>query len=803
MNRGLNGFPTRDSVVTSVDPYAPLEDGGYAVVAESVRQGDLVCVNGTAEGAFPIEYGAVLPGGVADAAYGSATTVAGSLTGMKAVTFAGGVTGESVVGYSTSTSTYGPGAAIEAVSITRVRACVLTGGNYAAVVRGAGANFYPSGEVMRASDGVTVRVYESYASVTCTTVDCAALSNGNFVVAYGHSSGVLEFVIRGAAGASVKTATAISNPGGICYGVGVAGLVGGNFVVAYANDAAAPDDVRFTILDNAGTTVVVADTQIATGAALLSVAVASLSGGGFVVAWQDTGNDPHFRVYDSAGTAVSADTEIEAATMDATQDAIDVVGLNDGGFVVAYADSTNVKFARFNAAGTLQGSITSVEAVTADAVSVSVMPSGDFVVAYTNSTTSVKAAKFNPLGGVIDAPGVVEGVNSNTRGVAVACLQANINAIIYCNAATDLRQSRTSFSGTSSFQRYSSAGVAQGALTAVVANPTPASCATRLANGGFVYAYTTVNNIPVFTVWSRGGVVQVTETVAEAVYSRWISASALPNGEFALAWESLYDGLVRFGRYSAAGVLQGSLTTVEATTAVRGAVAGLRSGNFAVGYVNSAGTPRFAIFNAAGTPVAAPATLEAVTTAWIDAAGLSTGGVAFLYGPSSTSVKYITKTATGAAGIAATVVETVNNTAGGVGALPGGEFVVAYKNSTTNLRYAKYSAAGVLQGSLGTVEAKNIVAVSCGSLNNGALWIAYASLTDTDVRFTRYVSPAVVLGVADRAAAPGETVAVRTAGMFTLRDNWGTPQVFDHSTATPVRGNRGTIFGKTATLNGV
>jgi hypothetical protein len=250
-------------------------------------------------------------------------------------------------------------------------------------------------------------------------------------------------------------------------------------------------------------------------------------------------------------------------------------------------------------------------------------------------------------------------------------------------------------------------------------------------------------------------------------------------------------------------VRQGSLTTVEATTAVRGAVAGLRSGNFAVGYVNSAGAPRFAIFDAANAQVTAPATLEAVTTAWIDAAGLSAGGVVFLYGPSGTSVKYITKTATGGAALAATPVETVNNTAGSVGALPGGEFVVAYNNSTTNLRYARYSAAGALQGSLGTVEAKSVSAVACGALNSGDFWISYASLTDSDVRFVRYASPAVILGVADRAAAPGETVAVRTAGMFTLRDNWGVPAVFDHSAATPVRGNRGTIFGKTATLYGV
>jgi len=778
----------------------PLEDGGYAVVTESVRQGDVLCVNGTAEGVFPIEYGAAPSGGVAGAAYGSATTVTGSLSGMRAVTFVGGVSGEGVAGYSTANPAYGSGAAVEAASVASVRACVLTGGNYVVVAR-TDSNGYLVGEVMN-SAGSTVGAYTTYSAAPYQVVNCAPLSDGNFVAVYGQTSGQLGYTIRDSTGGSVKAATTISNPGGNCYGVGVAGLTGGGFVVAYANSTANPDDVRFSRFNNAGD-LQGSDTQIATGASLAAVAAASLSSGGFVVVWRDTGAAPNFRIYDSTGTAVSAVTVIEAATVYNGWDSMSVVGLNDGGFVVAYATSASVKFARFNATGTPQGSITTVEAVTSYCASVGVMPSGDFVIAYCNSTTSVRAAKFNPLGVVLDSPGTVEAVNSIARGVAVACLQTNINAILYCNATTDIRQSRATFAGSSSFQRYSSGGVTQGALTAVVSNPTSASSAARLPSGAFVHAYTTINNVPAFTVWSRAGVVQVTETVAEAVYSRWISASALPNGEFVLAWESLYDAVVRFGRYSAAGVLQGSLTTVEATVAARGALAALRNGGFAIGYMNSASAPRFAVFDGAGTQVAAPATLEAVTTTWIAAAGLSTGGVVFLYGPSGTSVKYITKTATGSAGISATTVETVNNTAGSVGALPGGEFVVAYNNSTTNLRYARYSATGVLQGSLGTVEAKSVSAVECRALNNGDFWITYANATDSDVRFIRYTSPAVILGVADRAAAPGETVAVRTAGMFTLRDNWGAPTVFDHSTATPIRGNRGTIFGKTATLNGV
>ena len=802
MNRGLIGFPTRDSVVTSVDPYMPLEDGGYVLAAESTLRGSLMCISATAEGAFPITYGALPPGGTAGAIYGSATTVTGSLSGMRKVSVSGGPTGEAVVGYSTLVDGLGTPEDVQSLSgasVARIRACALAGGNYV-VTYTQDTTLYNE---IRNSAGVTVTN-----ATTCATVQnasyqygCAALANGDYAVTY-YRSGALYFLVRGPTGSLVVSETGptlIGTPDDV---TDVVGLLGGGFVFAYSNQASGASDLYVAIClpDNTYfASQLIASGTLGAGASS-NVAMASLSSGGYVVAWTAAGgSQPHFRVLDSSHGYVTDVTSVAAEW--ATS--IAVTGLNNGGFVVAHTTSTAVKYARFNAAGVLQGSVTAIASVTASDVDVKTMPSGDFVITYNDFTTSVLAVKLNPANTVLSGPTIVEAVNTNGAGLAVACLQTNINVFVYTSGVTAIRQTLSSFSGTSSFQRYSSSGTTQGPLTAVVSNPTRASASARLVGGSFVYAYTTINNVPAFTVWSRTGVVQVTETLPEAVYSRWISVSALPNGGFVLAWESLYGALVRFGRYSAAGALQGALTTVEATTAASGSVTGLRDGTFALGYLNASGAPRFAIFDTTGTQTAAPATLEAVTATWIETSGLSTGDVVFTYNPSGPSVKYIIKTSTGAAKVSATTVESVTNTTGSVCALPGGDFAVAYNNSTTNLRYGRYSAAGVLQGSLGTVEAKSVSSVACGALNNGDLWIAYANATDSDVRFVRYGSSAVVLGVADRDAAPGETLAVRTSGMFTLRENWGAPAVFDHSTATPVRGNRGTIFGKTATLNGV
>ena len=69
-----------------------------------------------------------------------------------------------------------------------------------------------------------------------------------------------------------------------------------------------------------------------------------------------------------------------------------VSGLNDGGFVVTYtgsASSSYPRFARYNASGVLQGSITTIETVVGLAyTSVSGLNDGGFVVTYTGSASS-------------------------------------------------------------------------------------------------------------------------------------------------------------------------------------------------------------------------------------------------------------------------------------------------------------------------------------------------------------------------------------------------------------------------------
>jgi hypothetical protein len=80
------------------------------------------------------------------------------------------------------------------------------------------------------------------------------------------------------------------------------------------------------------------------------------------------------------------------------------------------------------------------------------------------------------------------------------------------------------------------------------------------------------------------------------VSSSFTSVSALPNGEFVVAYRDA-SGYPRFGRYSAAGVLQGSLTTVESVGNSYISVSALPNGEFVVAYRDASAYPRFGRYN--------------------------------------------------------------------------------------------------------------------------------------------------------------------------------------------------------------
>lgn len=169
-------------------------------------------------------------------------------------------------------------------------------------------------QIMNADGTKAVLVHVNTDAVNADSAEVTTLANGDFVTVYRHERDRLNlpgdhdvlFQINTAAGDLVTTNA-------------VAGATDDN-------DASEPD-------------------------------VAALSGGGFVVVWTDGASDDAGRgiratVFDNAGAVVSADKQVNA-TSAGDQHAASVIGLADGGFIVAWEDDTagGTRAQRFGAAG--------------------------------------------------------------------------------------------------------------------------------------------------------------------------------------------------------------------------------------------------------------------------------------------------------------------------------------------------------------------------------------------------------------------------------------------------------------------
>jgi Ca2+-binding RTX toxin-like protein len=201
----------------------------------------------------------------------------------------------------------------------------------------------------------------------------STLADGKYVVSYTYRAGppgtndldVYAQVMNadGSKGALVRVNTDAVN----ADSAEVATLANGNFVTVYRHErdrASLPGDhdVLFQIATASGD--VVAANSVAGAADTTDASqpdVAALKGGGFVVIWTDAAGDSSGQgiratVFDSAGTVVTSDRQVNS-TVTGNQNDASVIGLADGGFLVAWEDdgASVTRAQRFDAAGTLVG----------------------------------------------------------------------------------------------------------------------------------------------------------------------------------------------------------------------------------------------------------------------------------------------------------------------------------------------------------------------------------------------------------------------------------------------------------------
>jgi len=271
------------------------------------------------------------------------------------------------------------------------------------------------------------------------------------------------------------------------------------------------------------------------------------------------------------------------------------------------------------------------------------------------------------------------------------------------------------------FGRFNSAGTLQGALVAIT--PTGAMSDIGVAgmtNGNFVVGLATQSRVS-FMVYDTSNAIVVAETVVEAADTRSVAVVALTGGGFMLSYV-LATGALKYVRYTAAGVIQGSIVTHLASGAsitLGHAAAGLSSGGFVLAWCGGGSTfPVYATFDATGTQVVANTTIIATVTLNISCCGLNDGGFVVAYTNSSTDFRFSRYNASGVVQGSAVVVEAVNAARSSACSTPSGDIVLAYATSANLARSAKYNGKGDIVAAPATYDTAGaaFADISCCSL---------------------------------------------------------------------------------------
>ncbi|MET0274264.1 MAG: hypothetical protein ABW360_14850 [Phenylobacterium sp.] len=250
-----------------------------------------------------------------------------------------------------------------------------------------------------------------------------ALSNGRFVVAWQDSSEEAPDDEFGAIRAQVFSATGAPEGGEILVNTTTAGdqwalhvtaLSGGGFAIAWTDESHAVGDpsdaaVRARVFDAAGAPVGTTDILVntTTASSQRGPYTEGLPGGGFVVAWTDysgSGGDAsgaavRAQVFDAIGTPVGTEILVNTTTA-AAQVGPKIAALTDGGFVIAFTDSSAsggdtsgdaLRAQLFSATGTPVGAEMLVNTVTLSNQrwpQITSLPEGGFAITWQDESAS-------------------------------------------------------------------------------------------------------------------------------------------------------------------------------------------------------------------------------------------------------------------------------------------------------------------------------------------------------------------------------------------------------------------------------
>lgn len=514
-------------------------------------------------------------------------------------------------------------------------------------------------------------------------------------------------------------------------------LSNGNVVVVWMQGSYSPrtaSSVYFKIT-NSSNVEVVPPTLIDSAAdpAFSIASVAALTGGGFAVAWRKA-NFVNYAVYSNTGTVVAA-SATQSITQTTTAPTTMVVGTTNGGFVVAYWNTTStVRMDFFNATATFLGAASynppstsltpyplGLAARQVGAVHQVCVVTNSGVSAYSygiydaTTGTSIASSSFSATSASAGTTGIDICTNSTNNDFVIPYLHVSATTLSYrtINTSNTLSGENIITSSGSFFPQLVTQALSSGGFALLVGDSVYRPL-INIFNG--TYVRQTPSNITCLGIVNAASPMSSFIELGNKlhIYGCTVPGTAgsqnFSNGTY-LGF--LFRYCVNLTTYT---------QDIPSATVPTGTLA--NSTALAVsGYAKANSTPSTASFFAASSG-AISATIPQTTGSsnfistqsviesgfvsdTLDCDTLANGNIVVVY-KNSTTVKYAVYTPTGALVSIATVGTGVIGAyqLAAVAALPNGKFVITYYSSTSTLSYAVYSSSYSLiaSGSLATVS---------------------------------------------------------------------------------------------------
>lgn len=176
--------------------------------------------------------------------------------------------------------------------------------------------------------------------------------------------------------------------------IGVASLSNGGFVVVTTNSGAGTGAGQFAYIYSSTAQYVTTIKIDVIGTTSNNISVIGLVNGGFAVAYQNTSTGTKYAVYANDGTTIASPTNI--AQYNNSQRANSIAAMVDGGFVIALLGSTGITYVqRFAATGVAVSTLTNTSGTSGVSVSVVGTSDNGFGLLKWQSSFAIYLQKYN------------------------------------------------------------------------------------------------------------------------------------------------------------------------------------------------------------------------------------------------------------------------------------------------------------------------------------------------------------------------------------------------------------------------